>query len=128
VFPKYEVFVDSSWQKSYSTSILFFDIVNNAKYTLKNFESKDGAPVANIEAQLLVEFLSKEAKERGVKFKIENAQTGGQGRITFDLKRGCISHKETSTNLSLDLVMSAQGQSAKSKQSVSTNLIVTLLN
>jgi uncharacterized protein DUF6263 len=128
MFPKYEIPVDSTWVKSYNTTILFFDIVNNAKYTLKSIEERDGKKIANIEAQLIVEFLTKETKQRGVKFKIENAHTGGSGKIAFDLMRGCITNKETATNLTLDLQMSAQGQSAKSKQGVSTNLHVTLLN
>jgi len=127
-FPKNEVSLDSSWIKSYNASILFFDIQNDAKYTLRSIEDRGGNKIINIEAQLVVEFLSKEAKQRGVRFKIENAQTGGQGKIAFNLNRGCIVSKETSTNLSLDLTMSAQGQSAKSKQSVTTNLVVTLLN
>jgi hypothetical protein len=127
-FPRNEIFVDSSWVKSYTTSILFFDITNDAKYTLKGIEDKDGKKIVNIEAQLVVEFLSKEARQRGIRFKIENAETGGQGKIAFNLNRGCIVSKETSTNLRLDLSMSAQGQSAKSKQSVTTNLVVTLLN
>ncbi|MGH2575760.1 MAG: hypothetical protein ACRDFC_08700, partial [Ignavibacteria bacterium] len=103
-------------------------VVNNAMYVLKNIEDKDGKKVANIEAKLNVEFLNKEAKEQGIKFKIENSETGGQGKIVFNLSRGCITNKETSTNLSLDLLLSAQGQTAKSKQSVTTNLNVTLLN
>ncbi|MGH2575673.1 MAG: DUF6263 family protein, partial [Ignavibacteria bacterium] len=32
VFPKKEIFVDSSWQRSYNTSVLFFEVVNNAMY------------------------------------------------------------------------------------------------
>lgn len=128
MFPKNEVFVDSSWIKSYNTAILYFEVVNNARYTLKGLEDRNGKKIANIDAQLIVEFLNKEVKERGMKLKIENSHTSGQGRISFDLSRGCIASKETSTNLILDLLMSAQGQSAKSKQSVSTNLTVTLLN
>jgi hypothetical protein len=126
--PDAPVYIDSSWIKSYNTQILFFDVVNSAQYTLKGIEDKDGKKIANIEAKLVVEFLNKEVKERGVKFTIEKTETSGSGKIAFDLSRGCITNKETTTNLNLEMRMSAQGQSAKSEQKVQTFLTVTLLN
>jgi len=60
--------------------------------------------------------------------KVENAETSGSGKIALNLSRGCIQNKETSTNLKLDMKLSAQGQTANSTQAVTTNLIVTLLN
>ena len=128
IFPKQEVMTDSSWIKSYNTQILFFDVVNNAKYTFKGLEDKDNQKIANIEAVLNVEFKSKEATQKGMKIKVENAQTSGTGKVTFNLNKGCVRTKETSTNLKIDLNLSAQGQSAKSLQGVTTNLNVTLLN
>lgn len=126
--PKQDVLVDSSWVKSYDTQILFFDVKNSAKYTLKGIEDKNGDKIANIEAGLNVEFLKKEVEERGVKLHIENSETSGSGKIAFDLNRGCIMNKETTTSLKLEMKMSAQGQSAKSEQTVVTNLYVSLLN
>lgn len=120
--------VDSSWVKSFNTSVLFFDVVNNAKYTLKSVEDSNGEKIANIEASLLVEFKTKEVKERGMTVKVENAETSGSGKIAFNLSRGCIKSKETTTNLKLELKLSAQGQSAKSVQGVTTSLSLTLLN
>jgi hypothetical protein len=128
IFPKQEVMVDSSWIKSYNTQILFFDVVNNAKYTLKGIEDKDNQKFANIEAVLNVEFMNKEATQKGMKIKIDNSETSGTGKVAFNLSKGCVKTKETTTALKLDLKLSAQGQSAKSLQSVTTNLNVTLLN
>jgi hypothetical protein len=128
IAPKDPVSVDSSWTKAFSTAVLFFEVVNNAKYTLKSIESKDGQSLANIEALLNVEFKNKEVTEKGMKVAIENSETGGSGKITVNLNRGCVSYKETSTNLKLVLKLSAQGQSANSTQAVTTNLIVQLLN
>jgi len=128
MFPAYPVDVDSSWIKSYNNQIMFFEVVNSAKYTLKSIEDKDGKKIANIEANLVIEFLNKEVKERGVKFTIEKSETNGSGKIAFDMNRGCITSKETSTTLNLEMRMSAQGQSAKSEQKVITNMSVTLLN
>jgi Ni,Fe-hydrogenase III component G len=128
MFPKQPVFMDSSWIKSYNTQLMLFDVVNSAKYTLKSIEDKDNQKVANIEAVQNVEFLNKEVKQRGVKFSIENSETSGIGKITFNINKGCITNKETTTTLNLDMKMSAQGQAAKSVQKVKTNLLVTLLN
>jgi hypothetical protein len=128
IAPKDPVAVDSSWTKAFSTAVLFFEVVNNAKYTLKSIESKDGQSLANIEALLNVEFKNKEVTEKGMKVAIENSETGGSGKITVNLNRGCVSYKETSTNLKLVLKLSAQGQSANSTQAVTTNLVVQLLN
>jgi hypothetical protein len=128
MFPSQPVNVDSTWIKSYNTQILFFDVVNSAQYRLKGIEDKDGRKIANIEANLVVEFLNKEVKERGIKFNIEKSETSGRGKITFDLGRGCISNKETTTTLNLEMRMSAQGESAKSEQKVLTSLTITLLN
>ncbi len=128
ICPKDPIAVDSSWTKSFTTAILFFEVVNNAKYTVKSIEDKNGQKIANVEALLNVEFKTKEAKERGMKVVIENSETSGSGRISLNLNRGCVVNKETTTTLKLDLRLSAQGQTAKSVQGVTTNLSVTLLN
>jgi hypothetical protein len=128
ICPKDPVTVDSSWVKSFNTAVLFFEVVNNAKYTLKGVEDKDGQKIANIEALLNVEFKSKEVTERGMKVAIEHSETSGTGKISLNLNRGCVSSKQTTTTMRLDLKLSAQGQSAKSMQAESTNLTVTLLN
>ncbi len=128
ICPSSPIAVDSSWNKAFNTAVLFFEVVNNAKYTLKNIEDKNGQQIANVEALLNVEFKSKEVKERGMTVKIENSETTGSGKISINLNRGCIASKETITTLKLDLKLSAQGQSANSTQAVTTNLTVTLLN
>ncbi len=128
VCPSTPVAVDSNWTKSFNTTVLFFEVVNNAKYTLKSIEDKNGQKIANVEAALVVEFKNKEVKERGMQIKIENSETSGNGKIAINLNRGCIQYKETNTNLKLDLKLSAQGQTANSTQAVTTNLSVTLLN
>lgn len=128
IAPSNPVAVDSSWTKSFSTAVLFFEVVNNAKYTLKGIENKDNQTIANIEAALNVEFKNKEVTEKGMKVAIASSETSGSGKISVNLSRGCVSYKETATNLKLVLKLSAQGQSANSTQGVSTNLTVQLLN
>ncbi|MCX7877795.1 MAG: DUF6263 family protein [Ignavibacteria bacterium] len=128
ICPKDPLSVDSSWTKSFTTTVLFFEVLNNAKYTLKGIDDKNGNILANIEALLNVEFKNKEVKERGMKIAIADSETTGSGKISINLNKGCIQSKETSTTLRLDLKLSAGGQSAMSSQGVTTNLIVQLLN
>jgi hypothetical protein len=128
IFPKQEVIKDSSWVKVFNTQVAVFEVVNNAKYIFKGIEDKNNQKIANIEAQLSVEFKTKEAKEKGMKMTVEKADTDGSGKIAFNLNRGCIVSKETTTKLKIELKLAAQGQSAKSIQGVTTNLKVTLLN
>lgn len=128
IFPKNEIMVDSSWIKSFSTQVLVFDVTNNAKYTLKSIETKDKQTLVNVEATLTVDFLNKEVKDKGMKFKVENSETNGSGKIQINLTRGCIVSKETTTMLKIGITLSAQGQTARSDQSVNTNLSVALLN
>lgn len=127
IFPAEPVRVDSSWTKSFTTTVLFFEVLNNAKYTLKGIEDKNGNIIANIEAFLNVEFKNREVKERGMKISIADSETSGTGKISINLNKGCIQTKETSTTLRLDLKLSAGGQSAMSSQGVTTNLSVQLL-
>lgn len=128
IAPPNPISVDSSWTKSYTTTLIFFEVVNNAKYVLKSVENKDGQSIANIEAMLNVEFKNKEVTEKGMKVAIENSETGGSGKISINLNRGCVVSKETTTNLKLVLKLSAQGQTANSTQGVVTNLSLQLLN
>src|SRR4030095_2998288 len=128
ICPKDPIAADSSWMKSFNTTVLFFEVVNNAKYTLKGIEDKKGQKIINVDALLNTEFKSKEATERGMKVSIEHSETSVSGRISLNLSRGCVSSKQTTTTMRLDLKLSAQGQTAKSIQAVSTNLTVTLLN
>lgn len=126
-FPKQEVFMDSSWTKSMESQVLVFDVQNNAKYTLKGIENKNNQNFANIDATLDIVFINREVKEKGVKLNIENAETNGTGKIVFNIDRGCVTSKETSITLSVQMKMAAQGQSANSEQKLITNLSITLL-
>jgi len=128
VFPDQPVTVDSSWVRVFDTQVAVFDVVNNAKYTFTGLENKNDQQIAHVTAYLTVEFKSKEVKQKGVKMTVENAETSGDGKIDVNLNRGCVTYKETNTKLKIDMRLSAQGQSAKSTQGVTSNLKVTLLN
>ncbi len=128
ICPKEEVITDSSWVKANSSAILFFETLNNAKYTFKGIEYKDNHAFANIESQLLVEFKNREAKEQGMKVTLVSSETTGTGKIQMDLSRGCVAYKQTDIVIKVQLKLSAGGQTANSDQGVETSLTVMLLN
>lgn len=126
-FPDHEVYKDSSWTFTSETSLLIFPIKNLLSYKLLDIKEEDENYILTIDAALGIEFISKEQKEKGLTIKLANSNTGGKGTVSFNLSRGCIVKKETSTNIDLDMKLSAQGQSANSLQKLTTSLIVELL-
>jgi len=126
-FPGREVYKDSTWNFTVETNLIFFPAKNILDYKLTDIKEENGDFICTIEANLGIEFLSKEQKEKELTFKITDSQTGGKGTVVFNLSKGCIKKKETTTNITLDLKLSAKGQSAKSKQVLSTMLNVDLL-
>ncbi|MBL7128461.1 MAG: hypothetical protein ISS16_05680 [Ignavibacteria bacterium] len=126
-FPEHEVYKDSSWTFTSETSLLIFPIKNLLSYKLLDIKEEEGNYILTIDAALGIEFISKEQKEKGLTIKLTNSNTGGKGTVSFNLSRGCIVKKETSTNIDLDMKLSAQGQSANSLQKLTTSLTVELL-
>lgn len=123
-----EVYKDSSWTFTVESSLLVFPIKNILSYKVKEFQVSNGDAIANIEANLGIDFISKEQKDKsGLNIKISDSKAGGIGAIVFNLSKGCIVKKETNTNIMLDLKISAKGQSAKSLQNLTTSLSVELL-
>ncbi|MBI5402750.1 MAG: hypothetical protein HY959_05080 [Ignavibacteriae bacterium] len=123
-----DIYKDSSWTFSVETSLLVFPIKNILNYKVKEFQVKDGDVIAVIEANLGIDFISTEQKDKsGITVKINDSKTGGTGTILFNLTRGCIFKKETNTNIMVDMKMSARGQSAKSVQNLTTSLVVDML-
>jgi len=123
-----DVYKDSSWTFSVETSLLVFPIKNILNYKIKDLQVNNGEVIANIEANLGIDFISKEQKDKsGLNVKINDSKTGGTGTIVFNLSRGCIIKKETNTNIMLDMKLSAKGQSANSVQNLTTSLNVDML-
>lgn len=125
-FPENDVYKDSSWTFASETNLSVFPIKNILGYKLKDIKT-DKTTQIEIEATLGIEFIEKEAKQMGMTIKLMNEEAGGKGIVFFDLSRGCVVKKETNTNINMDLKLTAKGQTANSKQTLKTNLIVELL-
>lgn len=125
-FPESEVYKDSSWSFNNETNLSVFPIKNILSYKLNSI-NKEKNVIIDIIATLGIEFLSKEEKQQGMTIKLTNDEAGGTGTVSIDLSKGCVLKKETSTNINMGLKLSAQGQSANSKQTLKTNLSVELL-
>jgi hypothetical protein len=123
-----DVYKDSTWTFNVETSLLVFPIKNILNYKVKDYQVSNDNVIVNIDANLGIDFISTEQKDKsGLNVKIVDSKTGGQGNVVFNLTRGCIVKKETTTNILLDLKISAKGQSAKSMQNLTTSLSVELL-
>ncbi|MBK7446450.1 MAG: hypothetical protein IPJ45_10660 [Ignavibacteria bacterium] len=128
MFPEKEVYQDSSWTRSYETQILIFPVKNILSYKLKDIKTENNQTLLTIDADLSVDFIEKELKEKQMTYKVEDVKTGGKGNIVFNLTKGCTAKKETTTNIELGMKISAGGQSVKTTQNVLTELKVELLN
>lgn len=125
-FPDQDVYKDSTWSFNNETNLSVFPIKNILSYKLNNVNT-DKNVIIDIIATLGIEFLSKEEKQQGMTIKLTNDEAGGTGTVSIDLTKGCVVKKETSTNINMGLKLSAQGQTANSKQTLKTNLLVELL-
>lgn len=124
MFPQSEVYQDSTWNRSYETQILIFPVKNILTYKISDIKEDKGKTVVTIDADLAVEFIEKEFKDKGMSYKAEEINTGGRGKIMFDITRSCVVKKETTTNIDLGMKISARGQSITTSQKVKTQLDV----
>jgi Family of unknown function (DUF6263) len=127
MFPQTEVYKDSTWTRSYETQILIFPVKNILSYKLRDYKDENGQILLTIDADLAVDFLQKDIKDKNMTYKVEDVKTGGKGTIVYNLSKGCVSNKETNTNIEMHIKLSAGSQSVKTFQTVSTELKVSLL-
>lgn len=127
IFPDNEVVKDSSWTRSYDTQLLVFPGRNSLKYKITDVKTENGETILTIDADLNTELLKDEMKDKTVTYKVENSSFNGKGTIVFNLSKGCVVKKETTTKIDLSLKMSGGGQSMSSVQNVTTNMNVNLL-
>ncbi|MEO8665684.1 MAG: DUF6263 family protein [Ignavibacteria bacterium] len=127
MFPEKEVYKDSTWTRSYETQILIFPVKNILNYKLKDIKEENDQINLTIDADLAVDFMEKEVKDKKMTYKVEDSKTGGKGVITYSLSKGCVINKETSTAIDMNMKISAGPQSIKTMQNVATELKVNLI-
>jgi hypothetical protein len=128
-----EIYKDSSWTFTQEASVPFlqitlFHIRNILEYKLKEFQNSNGDVIVVIDASLGIDFIDKEQKDKnGNSIKITESKPEGKGIVFFNLTKGCIVKKETSTKIPIEARISSKGQSAKASQNTTTSLTVELL-
>ncbi|HMS32705.1 MAG TPA: DUF6263 family protein [Ignavibacteria bacterium] len=127
IFPDNPVYKDSTWSRSYDTQIMIFPVRNILSYKLNDIKEENNQYTIKIDADLAVDFMKKEIKDEKMTYKIEDAKTGGKGTVEFNLSKGCVTGKQTSTNIDIGMKLSAGGQSVKTSQNVTTALSIQLL-
>ena len=127
IFPDNPVYKDSTWTRSYDTQVMIFPVRNILSYKLNDLKEENNQYIIKIDADLAVDFMKKEIKDEKMTYKIEDAKTGGKGTVEFNLSKGCVSGKQTSTNIDIRMKLSAGGQSVNTTQNVTTALNIQLL-
>ncbi|MEP7145469.1 MAG: DUF6263 family protein, partial [bacterium] len=103
MFPEKEIYKDSTWTRSYETQILIFPVKNILNYRLKEIKEDNNQVLLSIDADLAVDFIEKEVKDKKMTYMIENSKTGGKGVILYSLSKGCVVNKETNTNIDMNM-------------------------
>ncbi len=127
IFPDNDVVKDSTWTRSYDTQLLVFPGRNSLSYKITNVKVENGETILTIDADLSTQLLKDEMKDKTVTYKVENSSFNGKGLILYNLTRGCVVKKETTTKIDLSLKMSGGGQSMTSTQNVTTNMNVNII-
>lgn len=106
--PKNQITVDSTWQYSYPTRITVFDVENINKYKLQGFEKLNNDRLAIINASLEMKSKGKNKyTERGVDYDFKSPEAEGNGKIYFNMAKGCIQQSKTSSKVKLNTTIKA---------------------
>lgn len=127
IFPETEVVKDSAWTRSYDTQLLVFPGRNSLSYKIIDVKTENGETIVTIDADLSTTLLKDEVKDKQATYKVENSSFNGKGTILFNLTRGFVVKKETTTKIDLTLKLTGGGQSMSSTQNVTTQMNVNIL-
>lgn len=127
-----EIYKDSTWTFNQETSIPFlqitvFPVKNILEYKIKDLQITNGDVIVVIDASLGIDYINKEQKDKsGTKIVITESKPDGKGTIFYNLTKGCITKKETNTNIPIEAKISAKGQTVKAVQNTTTSLSIEL--
>jgi hypothetical protein len=122
-----EVYKDSSWTSSYETQLSVFPVKNILGYKVTDIKEENGHIIVSIDASLATEVMKKEIMEKQTKALLETIDAGGQGTVTYDLSRGCITNKQTQTSIKAKIKLSQGSQSLTSDKIQTSSVLVQLL-
>lgn len=131
--PAEKVAKDSTWEFSQEKSqLLVFQIGYKTKYALKNIGMYDSEKLAEIDGSLETEITGDTKLTEGqINYEFQKPKTWANGKIYFNLEKGCVQKSRTNTKMELNYSMqmpSPKGiQKANRIESVITTNIVELL-
>lgn len=97
---------DSLWNFSSPARLGVFEVENIAKFRLNGFEKLGEERLAVIDAGLdIVPKGKTKYTERGINYNFKKPEATGNGRIYFNVSKGCIQRSKTSTTLRMSLMM-----------------------
>jgi len=122
------IYKDSTWSLNLESEIDGFPIKNNLVYKLANIEKTNGDYICTIEPNLSVDFINKELKDKQVTIKLMDDNIGGRGKVIYNLSKGCIVSKNTTTDINYEKKITInKGKSFLAKERSTLNVNVTLL-
>lgn len=130
--PNSKVAKDSTWEFAQEKSqLLVFQIGYKTKYALKNIGLFNSEKIAEIDGSLETE-ISGDTKltEGQINYEFQKPKTSANGKIFFNLEKGCVQKSRTNTRMELVYSMQMPGpkgiQKATRTETVTTTNIVEL--
>lgn len=131
--PAAKVAKDSTWEFLQEKSqLLVFQIGYKTKYALKNIGMYDSEKLAEIDGSLETEITGDTKLTEGqINYEFQKPITWANGKIYFNLEKGCVQKSRTNTKMELNYSMQMPDpkgiQKANRNETVTTTNIVELL-
>lgn len=131
--PEQTLTAQAKWQDSKPTKLGAFDITQKVDYNVSGFEKLRDEKLIVMTSVLAIDAKAKEPfTERGVKYILSKPKAEGNGKVYFNIDKGCLQKSESSSRVEMNMVMEAPKgtpgpQKAVRKESVVSKDIVQLL-
>lgn len=124
---------DSAWTNPQEPSkLMIFQVQNTNSYKISSIDMFNDEKIANIEAGLLTKITgNSKYVDRNITYNFKTPVTSAEGRIYFNLDKGCIQKSKTQSKIQLSYTMeisTPQGteKGSKSETVLNTNILELL--
>ncbi|MBS1516324.1 MAG: hypothetical protein JSS63_14930 [Bacteroidetes bacterium] len=125
--PEAPIKKDSAWTKSTEMQIMYFPAKNVISYKIADIKTENGETIVTINGELSIQVLKDELKEKGSTVKLESSNFNGKATVVFNLTKGILLKKETSTTAKLDIKVSDGRQALKNSEENNSGLSLTII-